>query len=70
MAYFSLVRSSLDYGATVWGPHLKKHEEVLEQINRRAARFVMNDYSPRSSVTSMLDSLGGHRLNAADKVNV
>jgi len=58
MAYFSIVRPTLDYGAVVWDPHLKKHQEVLERVNRRAARFVMNDYSPTSSVTAMLDTLG------------
>ena len=42
------------FGTNIW----KKHQEVLERINRRTARFVMNDYSPTSSVTSMLDALG------------
>ncbi len=57
MAYFSLVRSTMDYSAAVWDPHLKKDQHKLEMVNRRAARFVMNDYSSTSSVTTMLDSL-------------
>lgn len=57
MAYFSLVRSTLDYSAAVWDPHLKKDQDKLEMINRRSARFVTNDYSNTSSVTNMLYSL-------------
>jgi len=26
--------------------HLNKHQEVSDRVNRRAAGFVMNDYSP------------------------
>ena len=56
-AYISLVRSILEYSAVVWDPHLKKDTEQLEAIQRRAARFVHNDYSKYSSVTQMLRDL-------------
>ena len=57
MAYFSLVHSTLDYSASVWDPHLKNDRTKLEMINRRSARFVMNDYNNTSSVTTMLNTL-------------
>ena len=56
-AYISLVRSILEYSAVVWDPHLKKDTDQLEAIQRRAARFVHNDYSKYSSVTQMLRDL-------------
>ena len=43
-AYVSLVRSVLEYGATLWDPHLKKDTNQLEQVQRRALRFIYNDY--------------------------
>ena len=41
-AYCGLVRSSLEYGSTIWDSHLKKDVANLEKVNRRALRFVMN----------------------------
>ena len=56
-AYKSLIRSILDYSAVVWDPYLKGDIQNIENIQRRAARFVKNDYSKTSSVTSMLRDL-------------
>ena len=58
-AYITLVRSVLDYGSTIWDPHLKCDIEKLERIQRQGARFITNDYKSREvgSMTKMLEEL-------------
>ena len=56
-AYISLVRSILDYASIVWDPYLQKDIDKLEGVQRRAARFVCNNYKSKSSVTEMLKEL-------------
>ena len=40
LAYTTLVRPKMEYCATVWDPHLQKDSDILERVNRRAARVV------------------------------
>ncbi len=34
------IRPTLEYAAIVWNPHLKKHIEKLENVQRAATRWV------------------------------
>ncbi|KAI8515130.1 Kelch-like protein 26 [Branchiostoma belcheri] len=57
-AYFSLVRSTIEYGAVIWDPYLRKDIDTLEMVNRRAARFVTSNHRRQHvSVTALLHDL-------------
>ena len=58
-AYISLVRSTLEYGATIWDPYLEKDINKIEKIQRKAVRFICNDYRSKTpgSLTNMQSDL-------------
>ena len=58
-AYFTMVRSNLEYCSSVWSPHHKDQVHKVEMVQRRAARFTTNSNRNTSSVSSMLDH-GSH----------
>ncbi|KAK3101152.1 hypothetical protein FSP39_001347, partial [Pinctada imbricata] len=59
-AYCTLIRPSLEYASSVWDPHQTTLIKDLEQVQRRTARFVHNEYRDTSPgcVTTLLNNLG------------
>ena len=62
--YSTMVRPVLEYSSTVWDPHLQKDIKSLEQVQRRAARYVCNDYTTRTPgcVKAMVKDIGWESL--------
>ena len=57
-----MVRPKLEYGCEAWDPHLKKGISSLERVQRKVARFCLNNDQATDSVTGMLRDLGWFSL--------
>ena len=62
VAYNTLVRPQVEYASCAWDPYSKLHINKLEMVQRRAARWCCNDFSPYSSVSDMVEKLGWQSL--------
>ena len=55
-------RIHLEYATCVCAPYETKYINQLEMVQRRAARFVCNNYTQQASVTNMMSELGWDSL--------
>ena len=69
LAYLSLVRPCLEFATSAWSPHLVSHIRLIENVQRRSARFVNADYKYSSSVSAMLHSLRWPSLESRRHLN-
>ena len=44
-AYLTLVRSCLEYAACVWDPYQLYLKNEIKKVQRKAARWILSDYS-------------------------
>jgi hypothetical protein len=63
-AYTTMKRPPLEYASTVWDPHSSAEIHKLEQVQRRVARLIHNNYTARTPgcVTHMAQNLGWQPL--------
>jgi len=61
LAYFTLVRSRVEYGAVVWDPYLSNDIQAVEAVQNKTVRFVTANYRHRASVTDMINTLESRR---------
>ena len=57
LAYKTYARPKVEYCSVVWDPWQKQQINKIEMIQRRAARYTLNQYSYQSSVSAMLQHL-------------
>ena len=70
-SYLTILRPTLEYAAMVCDPTTQTLIQTLENVQRRAARFVINDYISRTlgCVTSMLTSLEWQTLEQRRRIS-
>ena len=45
LLYITLVRSQLEYASNLWSPYTIKERALIENVQRRATKFILNHYS-------------------------
>ena len=58
----------MEYAAVVWDPYYQSDIQQLENVQHRAARWVLNDFIRYSSVTHMLHQLSWPSLQVCHKI--
>ena len=65
--YLSLVRPILEYTCAIWSPYYQCNIHQVETVQRRAARYVMNNFNSYASVSEMIATLGWPTLEQRRK---
>ena len=60
--YLTYIHPIIEYAAIIWSPYLLTKIHQIEMVQRKAVRFVFNDYSRHSSVTDMLNQINWQSL--------
>ena len=68
-AYTSIFRPKLEYASASWDPHYKKDISALERVQKKAARFCLQNFNTTASVTDMLSKLKWDSLEITRKKN-
>ncbi|XP_071944868.1 uncharacterized protein [Antedon mediterranea] len=68
-AYKGLIRPHVEYCSSVWDPHTNCNIKKVEAFQRRAARFITNNYSRESSVSAILNEINLQPLQRRRQVN-
>jgi len=66
-SYLTMVCPKMKYAAAVWDPYYQSDIRQLEKVQRRAARWVFNNFSTYSSVTDTLQQLSWPTLQVCHK---
>ena len=59
-AYFTLVKPQLEYAAAIWDLYTHTYKTKIDMVQKRAARYVCNNYGSEVCVTTMLNHLDWH----------
>jgi len=58
----------VEYGCQAWDPYVKKDISSLERVQRKAARFCLENYQHTASVTGTLRDLGWFSFEARSTI--
>ena len=67
--FTGLVRPQLEYGSNVWDPRQTTRIQLLERVQNKGARYVMQDLDRQTSVSQIKSSLGWCTLQEHRLVN-
>ena len=68
--FIGLVRPTLEYGSNVWDPHqTTRIQLLLERVQNKGARYVLQDWDRQTSVSQIKSSLGWCTLQEQQLVN-
>jgi hypothetical protein len=64
-----LVRPVLEFASPVWDPFQQGLSDALELVQRRAARRILHDFSPRTSASALVRQLDLQTLSERRKID-
>lgn len=68
LAYKTIILPVLDYAAIIWDPYTQTNIKKLERVQRKAVRFIYNNYT-RTSATELLKQANLPALTERNRVS-